>query len=903
MKKKWMALLVVLYLAAGAAATRAQILTGTIIGTVTDESGAVLPGVLATLSGPTLPADGVSVVTNASGEYRFTELKPSTYVLTLGLDGFQSYSEEGLRVLVSTTIDRSVSLQLGTLVETITVTGESPVVDVRQVGVRANLVNEIIEVIPTRRFGYYEYVKWAPGAAPSTDASSTSGSVSVLGGGTNENIFLYEGVNGNSPASGSSYSGGLNNAVEEVSISTLGASAEYQVAQGAVFSAVLKSGTNQNHGDVMGFFYPNGLISKPIKLPCGCPDVETGYNITRRLDYSATFGGPLKEDRAWIFGAWIYTNRKERNPGVDPDLPFAAWNNASVAKVTYQITDRVRVHGMFQIKPWFFPSQPDASRPIEATPAFGGNNLMYSEEVNFTLRNDTLVSARVTGWIGGGPSGPNFRTALDENIVAPRRHDSLTGNDCCGVDRIGDAPLGTHNQMVKVNSYIQGARVSHDLRFGVQIGWKSMANLETIPFGIKFDDFGGLPDEATTRNPYVSGALSRSQGVWAEDQVTIGNRLTVNLGLRYDRMRAVSPNLPAIDALLERTGATVTGLGTMFTWNAVSPRLGWNARLTDDGKTILRGSYGRAYRVILLNDFNNVHPGLSPTTLRQWDPATMDYTTILSVTDPLANLGVDPNSDAPFTDTASIGVDRELMPNLGISATYVYKYGQNHIGWNDVGGVYGTGTAVLADGRIVPTMPLLNTTAERLFMRTNGPGTFNRYHGGVFTLDKRMSNNWQATASYTFSKSEGLTTTQKDPNRNINGAGRLATDRPHLFSGIVSAMLPWDTQVSANMLAMSGTPFAPQASVTLPQGRQTINIEPADGTFRLPAQRLLFLRFYKNLFRQGSRRFELMAELSNAIQDEAHVRVRSTNFFSSNFNVPRTWVLPRLLYFSAALKF
>ena len=903
MKKMWTALLVVLYLLAGATATQAQILTGTIIGTVEDESGGVLPGATATLASPALPEGGLTVATNASGEYRFSELQPATYSLTITLSGFQTYGEEGLRVLVNRTIDRSVALRLGAIEESIVVTGESPVVDPRRVGVTANLLNEIIEVIPTRRFGYYEYVKWAPGAAPSSDASSTSGSVSVLGSGTNENIFLYEGVNGNSPASGSSYSGGLNNAVEEVSISTLGASAEYQVAQGAVFSAVLKSGTNVPHGDVQGFFYPNALISKPIKLDCDCPDGETGYNITRRLDYSATFGGPLKQDRAWIFGAWIFTNRKERNPGVDPDLPFAAWNNASVAKVTWQLTDRTRVQGMFQIKPWFFPSQPDVSRPIEATGASGGNNLMYSEGVTVSIRSDMLLSARVTGWIGGGPSGPNFRTALDGNIVAPRRHDSLTGVDCCGVDRIGLAPLGTHNQMVKLNKYIQGRSVSHDLGFGVQVGWKSMGNFDTIPFGIKFDDFGGLPDEATTREPYVSGALSRSQGVWVEDKITFGHRLTVNLGVRYDRMRAVSPDLDAIDSLLEKTGATVQGLGDMFTWNAVSPRLGFNARLTEDGKTILRASYGRAYRVILLGEFNTVHPGLSPTTLRQWDPATMDYTAILSVTDPLANLGVDPNSEAPFTDTGSIGVDRELRPNVGVGATYVYKYGQNHIGWEDVGGVYGTSTAVLADGRVVPTMPLLNTTAERLFMRTNGPGTFNRYHGMVLTLDKRMSNRWQATAAYTFSKSEGLITTQQDPNRNINAAGRLATDRPHLFSGIFSVQLPADTQVSANLLAMSGTPFAPTASVTLPQGRQTIAIEPADGTFRLPAQKLLYLRFYKSIFRQGNRRLELMAELSNVLQNEAHVRVRSTNFFGSNFNLPRTWVLPRLLYFSAAFKF
>jgi hypothetical protein len=884
-----------------AGAAHSQILTGNILGTVKDESGALLPGVTATLSSATLPA--VTVVTDERGEYRFTELVPGAYSLTITLTGFATYKEDGLRVAVSGTTERNVVLKVSTLEETITVSGESPMVDPRKVGMTANLTREVLELVPTLRFGYYEFVKWAPGVA-SSDPGGTGGSSSVLGSATNENIFYYEGVNGNSPSSGESYSGGLNNAVEEVQVSTLGASAEYQVAQGAVFNAVLKSGTNSFRGDATGFFYPDKLISKPIKLPCNCSYGQTGYTLVQRLDYSATLGGPIMRDKLWFFGAWIYTRRKERNPGIDPDLPYAAWNNALVGKATWQLNERWRFQGMFQAKPWYLPSLPTISRPYEATTLAGGNNLMYSEEITATLTQNTLVMARATGWMGKGPNGPNYLAPLNGDFRTPYRIDSRTGVACCGVQNFGESPLSSHSQSVKVNKYIQRGRSTHDVRFGAQFAQMGISESRTLPGGVNYSDLGGLPDQATFRDPYVSGAQSRSWGIWAEDQLTFGSRLTINLGIRYDSMNAISPDLAAINTLGEETGQTVDGLGDMFTWSSTAPRVGFNVKLTEDGKTVLRGNYGRASRVIFLNEFNLVHPGLSPVTLARWNPATSSYSTIISVTDSKANLRVDPDSEAPFTDSVSIGVDRELRANLGVGATYVYKYGKNQVGWQDIGGTYGTRAEVLPDGRTITVFPLLSPTSTRIYQRTNGPGTFNRYHGLVLTLDKRLSQRWQANISYTRSKAEGLTTTAQDPNGSIFNDGLLDTDRPHLFVVVSSFLIPRiETQLSATLQSVSGNPFAPQAQVQLPQGRLSVNIERADGTYSLPRQDLLNFRLTKSLFQQGPRRLELAAEVANVLQNKAAQSIVTRNLFATTFNQPSTWVLPRRMWFSAAYKF
>ena len=103
----------------------------------------------------------------------------------------------------------------------------------------------------------------------------------------------------------------------------------------------------------------------------------------------------------------------------------------------------------------------------------------------------------------------------------------------------------------------------------------------------------------------------------------------------------------------------------MFTWNTVSPRLGVNIKLSDDGRTILRGTFGRFYQRVILNDFLSLHPGNAPTTLMAWDDATQDYTTFISTIDPKINLGIDPNIKPEWTNSFSVGVDRELVAEHG----------------------------------------------------------------------------------------------------------------------------------------------------------------------------------------------------------------------------------------------
>jgi TonB dependent receptor-like, beta-barrel len=153
----------------------------------------------------------------------------------------------------------------------------------------------------------------------------------------------------------------------------------------------------------------------------------------------------------------------------------------------------------------------------------------------------------------------------------------------------------------------------------------------------------------------------------------LGERLTVNAGVRFDHSRAISQDLDAVDVFAHETGETIRGSGTLYTWNVVSPRLGVTAKLTADGRTILRGSYGRFNQGVLTGELSPIHPGVSPITTTEFDASTGGYTRPVSVVDPKINLMLDPHTRTPRTDEYSIGIDRELPARLAVAIAYIGK--------------------------------------------------------------------------------------------------------------------------------------------------------------------------------------------------------------------------------------
>src|SRR5439155_22356209 len=233
---------------AAPAIVAAQRTTGEIIGKVTDESGAVLPGVTVTIRGLGV-AGAPTAVTSETGDYRFPVLPAGTYDLEYVLQGFGALRRVAIPVGVGATVSIDVTLKLSAVAETVTVTCESPVVSVTATEMSTNYTKEWTQNAPVRRNSYFDFLNSAPGISQ-TSYRGTTTSATSLGSSTNENQYLIDGTNI------SSFPWLNTDILDEVQVLQLGASAEFGGVQGAVFNVVTRQGSNVFHGD-LNYYYQN----------------------------------------------------------------------------------------------------------------------------------------------------------------------------------------------------------------------------------------------------------------------------------------------------------------------------------------------------------------------------------------------------------------------------------------------------------------------------------------------------------------------------------------------------------------------------------------------------------------------------------------------------------------------
>ncbi len=890
-----------------------QVITGNIIGTVKDESGAVLPGATVTITSPALPAGPASMAANEKGQFRFPNLAPGVYALSVSLSGFATYNEEGLRVTVGGTTERIVGLKIQAVAETVTVTGESPIVDTKKSGVSANFASEVVENTPVRRFSMFDFLKWSPGVSATSPSSGTSASMTAFGSSTNDNVYLMDGTDFTSPVGGGAWPYPDTDVIEEIETVALGASAEYGNVQGAVFNVVTKQGGNQFKFDFSYFAQPDQLTTKPIKLDCGgCPDgPETGFTRTQYRDLTVHAAGPIVKDRLWIFGGYQYQRDFDNQPGTDPRFQRRWEADRVFWKVNWQITPKLKFMHNYHDDYWDIPSIPSLADPFETITSFGGHNPSYTiANLTHLVSDNTYWDARISGFV----SPNDYARANNPDLTQAWHNDLATGISSGGSYSHGSftqTRLAVHGKLSHYATDFLGA--DHDFKFGVQFVHGISRQFYLYPGGAHYYDYNGEPYYAYFRQPYTYGGQFRDFGVFAEDVIRPGDRLTISLGVRFDRNKAISPDMPAYDAVGNELDTQIEGLGDLFTWTNVSPRIGFNLKLTSDGRTVLRGNYGRFVQGMITGELSTFHPGISPLTYAFYDPSTGGYTDIAAIIDPIANLRVDNNTKAPNTDQFSVGFDREVAANVGFGVTYVYKKGRDYTGYRDIVGIYGTSTATLPDGRTIAVRPLLTDADARLFQFTNPEGYFTKYNGLLLTFNKRWADRWQAVMSYTLSKAEGLITSNgaapnstqttaafagsrsrfgRDPNDLTNATGNLLNDRTHMFRVQTAFEIPKvDVLVGAAVQYLTGKPYAAQANVRLPQGTRQVYLESL-GSRRLPPQTLLDLRISKIFRIGGERRIEVLADILNLFQEKAEESIVTRNFFSPNFAEPDTFIDP-----------
>lgn len=889
----------------------AQALTGILICTVRDAQGGVVTGAVATVASPALIGGPLTQVSDSRGQLRFPTLPPGLYVLDIEKTGFARLREEGIRMGAGGTLARTVVLHVAGVAESIVVEGVGSRLEARDSGFGTRFTTEDLRQIPTRRASMFDLIRAAPGVSPTSPASGTATTVSAFGSGTNENQFLFDGTNFTCPCNGVARAEPGVDFIEEIQIQSVGASAEYGNVQGAVFNVVTRQGGDRFLYDASYYSQMAGLTSQPVRLPLAAPATGlSGYERARYRDFTTNLGGPVVPDRVWFFTGYQHLRDHDSQPGTDPTFPRTYEQDKIFAKLTWKPARKWQLVHSLHDEFWVSPEQPTLVTPFEATTRTHASvPAVTFGHVTHALSSNTLWDARAGRFVYSQESPPSTG-----DRTTPSRVDRATSIASGAPRQFGNLIIMRTTAKATLSQYWSGLLgLDHQLKVGGQAERGEHHTSTVIPTGMRFIDHLGQPFQAVSRAPSNAGGLFVTGAVFVSDAVTVGDRLTINAGLRFDHTRALSQDLRALDAQGRETREIVEGLGRLYTWNIVSPRLGVTMRLSGDGRTLLRASYGRFSQGVLTGELGAFHPGVTPTITAAFDPATAGYTRILSTVD-ARHLQLNRETRAPRTDEYSVGVDRELGRRLAIAVAYVHKDGANFIGWTDVGGQYREEPRLLPDGRSVPVSVLVNSTDDRRFLLTNPEGYSLTYDGLVMVVERRRSRGWQATGSYTLSRVSGLQPSSgttaagpqvstvsppgalvfgRDPNDLTHARGRLPNDRPHMFRVMGAVDVPrTGFSLAANLQRFSGKPWAATTQILLPQGDQRILLEPR-GSRRLSSQTLLDLRLSKTVRLGAAGRVELLLDVLNALNETAEEALATDNLFSTSFAQPTLFVDPR----------
>ena len=553
------------------AVAAAQGLTGTLSGTVTDPQGGVLAGALVRISSPALIGGQMTQPTGERGQLRFAALPPGTYILDIELPGFAPYHLDDIRIGVGGTLNVRVQLRLANVTESVAVEGGGSRIDAREPGFETRFGVEDLDAIPTSRASMFPWIRNAPGISPTSPASTTVTTVSAFGSGTNENKFLFDGTDFTCPCNGIARSEPGIDFIREVHVQSVGASVEYGNVQGAVINVVTKQGGNRFQYDASYYGQPSGLTSQPVLLPLTSPATgQTGYSRTKYRDFTTNLGGPAVRERVWFFGGYQHLRDYDSQPGTDPTLPRTYEQDKIFGKLTWQIAPAWQLVQSFHQEFWLNPEQPLPSTPFEATvrrsatvPAITFGHLTH------TLSSNTVWDVRVGRFVY---SQDNALSNGDSTI--PSRRDTVTGITSGAPPQFGRIEISRTTAKATLTHYRPGfLAADHEWKIGGQVERGEHQGPIVIPTGARFVDSNGAKSQKVVSAPSNTGGLFLTTAAFASDEITIGNRLTINAGLRFDHHRAVSQDLHAVDLDgVRKPTRSSSGLGTLYTWDLCSRR-------------------------------------------------------------------------------------------------------------------------------------------------------------------------------------------------------------------------------------------------------------------------------------------------------------------------------------------
>jgi len=915
--------------------------TGTLTGVVRDAQAAVLPGVTVTVSGESLLGGTRNTVTGAAGSYQFT-LPPGTYTVTFELGGFTPLNREGIIVQVARTARVDVELGVGTLQETVTVSGQSPVVDVSSTVTQTNIDKQLYEAIPTGR-NPWVMAGLVPGVVTGRlDVGGTEGAqqynIEAFGSANSQKSFSIDGLKVN-------WAGGDGGATmmyygfemyEEYNMQTASGSAESDVS-GVFMNMVTKSGGNRFTSDHNYYFMNEALqsdnIDDDLRLRLGLePGQQTGAAgnpVDISYDWSSTLGGPIRKDKAWFFSAIRWWRLDQFQVGaLNPDGSQAIDDNRIrnfVGKATWQTTPNIRTSFLFnknindrfhrRDSPYLFVE--DKATMLQNQPAQN-----YVAQYNQVLGKRLVVDARFGRMWGVFP-------VRYQKEVGP---DDIAIRDVVRFTRINAAeqqslnPNGRYQGNFTGSYFLDSAKAgTHDLKAGLQLSWEQV-EYERIRNGDYFLELSdGQPFQAQLANtPINSDHRLQTWGVFLQDRWVVG-RATINAGLRVD---GVSAHLPAQTSpagnFVEARSFPRTDV---FDFGPnVAPRLGISYDLFGSGRTAVKAYYGRFYNQFGSQIAETANPNAIVNQAVAWtdrngnvalDPGELGTFTGFP-------RGLFPTVDAgatrPYSEEFNVGVEQQLTGNMAAGVSYHRRMHRNGLGVLDrargadaytpiersyVDPVSGQPQAIT----IYNLKPEFINARDRYI--SNVEFLQSDYDGVQFDFQKRMSNRWQMLAGVSLQQHRGFdhsgTFTNVDfsnPNSVINrDDGSVFIDLPWTFTLSGSYQLPLDIIFSGKYTARAGDPLNRTTvftGLTASQASETIRLAQRGTDRTEDVTRFVDLRFAKR-FRAGNASFEPTIDLFN-ILNANHVLLQ-TEQIGTTWGRPTRILTPRIVRFGITARF
>ena len=883
----------------------AQFQRGSIYGVVSDSGGGVMPGATVTLTSEAL-LQPQTFVTDETGNYRFPALAPGVYHVSIEMAGFRPLARE-VQVSGGANLRVDVMLELAQLSETVTVTSESPAVDLKSNTVKVTYDQAKLENIPTAR-DVWSIMESMPGVVASNinvggSAAGTPNQVYAYGSQGAENTYDLNGVNLNDPSTqGSSFARYDEDSFDEVRVET-GAKPPEVRGGGVYINMLTKSGGNTFSGGATFFGQDDSFNSDNIDDELRQAGLTSSNAVLKNYDFSGRVGGPIVKSRIWFFGAGRYQDLDKAVLNfVLPDGTAGIGVNtiySYTGKGTWQATQNNKIE--------FYYNRSGRQEPYRNAGPLWAADAVWNEDSFANVYQGTLTSVLTNKLfvdVRGGAMVIDFPLLQSEFIGA----DPVNMQELTTTRRSGAPEELRHHYRTRyrfdaaLSWFLSGKGGTHDLRGGMQFEDGGQEVYQDVYKDVHQQFSNNVPSRARIWNsPTHYNDRYRDYAFHVNDTWTIARSLTITAGLRMSFAEAYYPDQSNregdrsqyID--INRPGTYVpeeirlSALHDILSWSHPAPRVGVTWDPFRDGKTAVRASYGRYYAQ-LDSDFADVVNRNLPRALtltwndlngdRQVQNNELDRTALIDFGSPSGSgvVGdtIDPGTDQPLEDQAMVGVDRELRGAVSVGVSYQYRRGDRGIGFENALVPFSAYDARTIDNPVsggsfvVFNLPTALRGQVQRVMKNQETAT-REYNGVEFRVNRRFINRWQLQAALTVGEGDGIATDHfqgywQDPNLLINRYGADPRDSKYLGRLTGSYLLPWTVNLGANYRYASGRPFTPTLRLTgLNQGDITINTE-RPGETRLAGQHLLDVRLEKR-FRIG--RYEIggtfdVFNLSNA---------------------------------------